>query len=150
MSKIQLTDTAPAILAKMSEGNPGAINVMIRMLEEGEAIDPQSAFGGLGAILALDTHRIYGSKIWMLYKDVCGQDLVKMLAVLRACQLGKLTERAMLHAIDNYGDGLDIAEILKTVKAELEEFDRASDSLANDRAMWEAARAAIAKARGDA
>ncbi len=134
MSKIQLTDTAPDILVKMSEGNHGAVSVLIRMLKEGEAIDPQSFMGGLGAILGLDTHRIYGSKIWMLYKDVCGQDLVKMMAVLRACQLGKLTERAMLHAIDNRGEGLDLVEILETVKAELEEFDRPPVGLANAQA----------------
>jgi hypothetical protein len=52
-----------------------------------------------------------------------------MIAVLRACQLGKLTERAMMHAIDNRGEGLDIVVILETVKAELKEFDRAADSL---------------------
>lgn len=135
MSKIQLNDSTTAILAKMAEGNPGAINVLIRMLKEGEAIDPQSFMGGLGAILGLDTHRIYGSKIWMLYKDVCGHDLVKMMAVLRACQLGKLTERAMLHAINNRGEGLDLAAILETVKAELEDFDRPSADLANVPAM---------------
>lgn len=114
----------PDILAKMAEGNPGAITVLIRLMKEGEAIDPQCFMGGLGAILGMDTHRVYGSKIWMLYKDVCGQDLVKMMAVLRACQLGKLTERSMLHAINNRGEGLDLTAILDAVKAELEEFDR--------------------------
>lgn len=128
MRKIQLTNTLPEILGKMSDGNPGAFSVLIRILKVGKIIDPQNALGELGAILALDSHRIYGSKIWMLYKDVCGQSLVQMLAVLRACQLGKITERSMLHAIDNQGAGLDVEAILKTVKAELKEFDRALNS----------------------
>jgi hypothetical protein len=81
MSKIQLTDTASDILVEISEGNPGAASVLIRILKEGAAIDPQDAFGSLGAIFALDTHHIYGSKIWMLYKDVRGQDLVKMIPI---------------------------------------------------------------------
>lgn len=112
------------VLFKMSEGNPGAISVLMRILAEGEKIDPQNFMGGLGPILSLDSYRVYGPKIWMLYKDVCGHDLVKMLAVLRACQLGKLAKSEMLYAIENMGEGLDLIEILNSVKSELDQFDK--------------------------
>lgn len=124
MSKIQLSDTTSSMVAKISEGNPGAINVLLQMLKGGDTIDPQAAMGGVGAILNLDAAGIYGSSIWMLYKDVCNQSLVKMLAVLRAWQLGQLPLSVVLNAIDNGGDGLDVDAVLWTVKESLSEFDR--------------------------
>jgi hypothetical protein len=93
--------TGRDILSLLAEGNIGALTVMIEMMKHGAQIDPDSALGGLGAILALDTHEIYGSRIWMLYKDVCGQDLRTTLAILRAVQLGFLHESSLNEAIDS-------------------------------------------------
>lgn len=121
-ARIQLEDSILEIMTKMSEGNPGALTVCMRMYKEGAAIDPQSFCGGVGAIMALDTHGIYGHRIWMLYKDVCRENLESTLAVLRACQLGQLRESDMLHAIDNRGQGIDVAALVAGVKAELAEF----------------------------
>lgn len=122
MSKLELGDNGVTILMKMSEGNPGALTALMRMMKEGAEIDPVSAFGGLGGILALDTHGIYGSRIWMLYSDVCDKDLTKMLGVLRGVQLGLLDEAAMQRAIDDFGAGLDVDAVVKLVKTELPEF----------------------------
>ncbi|MFZ2950919.1 MAG: hypothetical protein WA003_15700 [Desulfuromonadaceae bacterium] len=61
--RIELTDTPMPMIMKMSDGNPGAVNVLCRMLKEGEAIDRDSALGGYGALLGMDTHGIYGSRI---------------------------------------------------------------------------------------
>jgi hypothetical protein len=44
------------------------------------------------SLLWLDTLNIWDSDIWLLYKDICGQDLPTMLAVIRAWQMGKITE----------------------------------------------------------
>lgn len=99
--RIQLTDTTMSVVIKMSEGNPGAMQVLKNILGKAAAIDPDDAFGALGAILSLDTEDIYGSRIWMLYKDVAGQDLVNMLGLLRAVQLGYLTNTQLQHAIDH-------------------------------------------------
>ena len=124
--RIEITDSTMDIIVKMAEGSPGAVTVLTRMLKDGAKIDPQSFAGGVGAVLGLDTHKIYGSRIWMLYKDVCGEDLTKTLAVLRACQLGKLSDIAMQHAIDFRGEGIDVDDLVKVVKAELKEFDVAN------------------------
>ena len=51
----------------LSEENPGAINVLIQWIES----DPMA----LLAILILDSKRLYGSHIWMVYKDVCSEDI---------------------------------------------------------------------------
>jgi len=120
--RIELTDSVMDIVVKMSEGNPGAVTVLARMMKEGGSIDPQSFAGGIGAILALDTHGIYGHRIWALYKDVCGENLVSTIAVLRACQLGQLRESDMLHAIDNRGHGIDVAALVSTVRSVLPDF----------------------------
>lgn len=124
MSRIKLEDTVEDALLTVADGNPAAIMIMTRILKEAAAIDPQDCLGGLGVIMDLDTYGIYGPRIWMLYSDVCGKDLVKMLAVMRALQLGKLETAALQHAIDNRGKGVDLDAILADVKAYLKEFDR--------------------------
>lgn len=122
--RIGLHDTTMSVVQKMSEGNPSAITVCLRMLNESEKIDP--FIGGLGAILMMDTFGIHGPRIWMLYKDVCNQDLVKMLACLRACQMGFISQDVLNFAIDNYGKGLDVEDCLQQVKERLPEFGDSS------------------------
>lgn len=91
MARIGLEDTVQSALIKMSDGNPGALTVLAAMLRDGKRIDPLGFAGGFGAVLSLDTEGVYGSRIWLLFKDVCGESLVRTLAVLRAVQLGLLT-----------------------------------------------------------
>ena len=129
MSRIGLGDTQISIFLKMSDGNPGALSVMMQLLEKGGQIDPDSFMGGLGAILSMDTLEIYGSEIWMLYKDVCGENIVNMCAVLRAHQLGYITYNQIKHAINNRGEGLDVASELKKVKERLPKFGATAPTL---------------------
>ena len=120
--RIKLTDSTQSAIVKLCEGNPGALSVCLEVLTRGAQIDPQAMMGGLAGLLALDTLGIYGSKIWMLYKDVCGQGLVKTLVVLRSWQLGHTSKQRVDHAISNYGDGLDLDAILLAVQETLPEF----------------------------
>jgi hypothetical protein len=114
-----------AIMA-VSEGNPGAASVCCQALTHGKVIDPDSAFGGFGLILFFDSCGIYGSRIWMLYKDVCKGHLGTVFAIDRGYQLGQLAgagTAAINHAIDNYGEGLDLTAIVAAVQAELPNFN---------------------------
>jgi hypothetical protein len=120
--RITGTDTIQDIVVKMSEGNPGAISVMVQLIESSPIVDPQALMGGLGSLLSLDTLNIYGSRIWMLYKDVCGQDIAKTIGLLRAWQLGIVTQSNLNHAIDNYGEGIDVDDTLSKVVEQLPEF----------------------------
>ena len=125
MVKIGLDDSMQTALMKMSGGNPGALSIVMQMMEKSPEIDPQSAMmGGLAPVLMLDTFGIYEDRIWMLAKDVCKHDVVKMLACLRAVQLGHISEDVLNHAIDHYGEGIDLELILSRVKLELNEFDK--------------------------
>jgi len=120
--RIEMTDTVTDAIIKLVEGNPGAVKVCTEMIKYGESIDPDSAWGGIGNLLSLDTHRIYGSRIWMLYKDVCGEDLTKTVGILRALQLGFLKEDVLQHAISNYGEGIDVDLLVSKVKKILPRF----------------------------
>lgn len=110
------------VVVVMSGGNPGALTAMMKMFEEAEKIDPDSALGGIGCVLSLDTHGIYDSRIWQFYSDVCKKNLNTLLGLLRAVQLGFLDESKLNHAIDNYGEGLEISEFLAQVKKRLPNF----------------------------
>lgn len=117
--RLEGNDTALSSVAKLAEGNPGAISVLIRLLKEGDRITDCPAFFNL---LHLDSYRIYGPRIWMLYKEVCGEDLATMIGMLRAVQLGIMSEHKLHYAIDHRGDGLDVKAVLAEVKSQLPNF----------------------------
>lgn len=114
-----------AVLA-IAGGNPGAINVCMGGMRVYEACDPDSALKGLSLLMSLDNHRIYESKVWVLYKDVCGQSFLTMFAVLRAAQLGLIQYDSVKTAVDNADmykpHGLDLEKIIADVKAKLPRF----------------------------
>ncbi len=120
--KITLEDNVMSAIVKLSEESPEATTVCVMMVEKGEEIDPDAVLGGFGILLTLDTYNIYGSRIWMLYKDVCKQDLIKTIAALRACQMGFFPIEKLQHAIDHYGEGVDPVELHKMVKEILPRF----------------------------
>ena len=121
-TRITLEDTEMSAVMKLSEGNPGALNVCIRLLKESGSIDTDDFLGGLGTLLSLYTENVYGPNIWMLYKDVCNESLWKTVAVLRSCQLGFLSNSALHHAINNRGDGINLDELVKQVTDQLDGF----------------------------
>ena len=110
------------IAIKLVGGNPGAIRVCCEIISKAEQIDPDSALGPLGALLSFDSYHIYDERIWMLFKDVCGENVVKVIALLRAVQLGLLSESTLNHAIDNFGEGLNVSEYITKVKKQLPNF----------------------------
>lgn len=120
--RLELSDSVIDAVVKMSDGNPGAARVCMELLTEGKQIDPDAFLGGMGNLLSLDTLSLYGSSIWMLYKDVCGENLIKTCAVLRGHQLGYVSRGDILHAINNRGDGLDPDVILAQVQERLPQF----------------------------
>lgn len=124
-ARIELTDSPMSAMMKMADGNPGAITVLLKLLEQGEAIDPDAAFGGFANIMSLDTHDIYGSEIWMFYKDLCDQDLINMIGLMRAVQLGFLSESALRSAIQQGAPSADwITEHVAKVREYLPNFGK--------------------------
>lgn len=124
MSRIQLEDSAMSAIMKMVDGNPGAISVLVTLMKEEARIDPDSAFGGIGTLLALDTLGIYGSNIWILYKDVCKQNAVNMVLLFRANQLGFVTSKAIKDASNDQtrSSNFDFVDLMAKVKDRLPDF----------------------------
>ena len=89
-------------MTNLAQGNFGAMNVLSRI--------------GVEATALLETYRIYGCRIWMLYKDVCREDIANTQAVLRATQLGIVSEQQLNTAIDNRGAVLDVPATVQQVQ----------------------------------
>lgn len=124
--RIKLTDSTMDVVTKMSEGNVGAMHVLMQMLTP-NTIDPDSWLGGLGAILILDSLGIYGTDIYVLNNDICMRDLPKTLAVIRAVQLGLFSGDILkdaCHRQDYSGRKLvPVEELYTKVKEKLPNFD---------------------------
>jgi hypothetical protein len=127
-NRIELSDSLNDVLYKLSEGNPGALTVLCRWLKEGEAIDPDACHP-LIQMTALDDIDLVGFRIWLLFKDVCGESLTRFLGVLRAHQLGFITKRELVAAATTGRmdvDALDAA--LSRVSIRLPRFGRVEDA----------------------
>lgn len=127
MGKIKLTDNAITASMKMADGNMGATQVIMSIIVEGSKIDPDNALGGMGVLLSLDDMEIYGSDIYVLHNDICERDLVKTVAVLRARQLGFISESTIKDASsrqDRSGKSMiDVDDLYKKVKEYLPNFN---------------------------
>ena len=72
--KLSMNDSLINMAVKMAEGNPGAVRVISKILEDQ---------GGLFFLLDLDDMGMRGSQIWVAFKDYCGQDIEKLKQCLR-------------------------------------------------------------------
>jgi len=130
MERITLSDSVVGAITKMVEGNMGAMNVCMLLIKEGERIDPQNLMGGFGFILDLDREGIYGTDIYVFWNDICNRDISKMIAVLRAVQLGLFSGEVLANAChrqDYSGRNMvPVEELYQKVIERLPEFDLAN------------------------
>lgn len=125
--RIQLNMSVQDVVIEMSEGNPGAVNVLLSILTNNESIDPEDIFRGLGPILGLDTADIYGSEIYILFKYVAKGNIVDMLGLIRSVQLGFASDSELKEMIANEAapEGR-VAELLAQVRGRLPKFKQDS------------------------
>ena len=64
--RVQLQMSMPEVIFSLTEGNPGAVRVLCELLQGGN---------GIMDLLLCDTKRLYGSQIWVCYKDICGENI---------------------------------------------------------------------------
>lgn len=130
MERITLSDNVVSAITKMVEGNMGAMNVCMSLIKEGEQIDPQNIMGGFGFILDLDREGIYGTDIYVFWNDICNRETSKMMAVLRAVQLGFFSGEVLANAChrqDYSGRSMvPVDELYQKVIERLPKFDLAN------------------------
>jgi hypothetical protein len=88
--EMELTMTGKDLIILMSEGNPGALTVLMSMLQKDETT-------GFASLLHLDDMNIRGTQIWVGYKDYCGEDMDKFLK----CVMGR--DKGMVAKINEAG-----------------------------------------------
>ena len=123
MSRLKLDMNFNDILFAVSDGNPGAIRVIMDSLKHGEEIDPDNGFKAWGFVLNLDGLGIYSNRVWMLYKDVCRENLAHAIGMARSVQLGIVTADELNEAIDGKKT-LDVESTLDKVCEQLPRFNR--------------------------
>ncbi len=126
--RIKLEDSGMEMIMKLCEGNPGAIQALMEMLDKGAAIDPDNAFGMASGLFSLDSIGIYGSDIYVLHSDICGKQVNKTLAVLRSCQLGIFSNDTLRDACSRQDysgrEMVPVEELYAKVKKQLLDFDK--------------------------
>jgi hypothetical protein len=81
MSRIRLDDTVVDTIVKLAEGITGAMRVLTDIV--------RSRDNGVIHILKFDDLGIYGSRIWLAYKDVMGEDDDAFFQALKNNTLGE-------------------------------------------------------------
>lgn len=124
MSRLQLEMNFNDMLWSLSEGNPGAAAVIMDGFRKGDEVDPDG-MGAWGFVINLDMMEIYGPRIWMLYKDVCGENLPNTIAMVRSVQMGIINAEDLHAAIDGRGR-LDVERTVERLKEKLPNFQPSS------------------------
>lgn len=78
MGRVTLSMTGLDAIVAMADGNPGAVQVLAKLLE----LD-------LFLVLHLDDMGIYGPDIWRAYKDVCGQSMETLVSKMSDRSIAK-------------------------------------------------------------
>lgn len=86
--EIQLSDNLQHVIIKMSEGNPGALNVLMQILKKFSKA-PEDAFI---QYLFLDDMNIRGTQIWIGYKEYCKCDIDKFVQCIKDHDEGMIAE----------------------------------------------------------
>ena len=91
--KIKPDMTMREMLMVMSEGNIGALNVLMNMMKN----DPFGFF----SILPLDSMDIRGEQIWRLYKDCSGENFDKFMRTIDVLRSGGYTQEEITANLTN-------------------------------------------------
>jgi len=125
--RIELTDSMMDVTIKMCEGNPGAMTFIMEGMKESSNIDPDG-FPEIGFILNADRCGIYGTDLYVLWSDLCGRDMTLSIALLRATQLGIVSDELLADACsrqDYSGKGMiEVNDVYEQMCEKLPNFKR--------------------------
>lgn len=123
--KIDTKDNIQRVIVKLSDGNPGALSVLIQIIKNGNIIDPDSLNTDEMNLFLIDELEIYGPNLWILYKDVCQQNLLSLFSLFRAYELKIITKVKIHDFITNQSlDDFNIDNLLEQVRQTIPNFGK--------------------------
>lgn len=108
MSKLSPTDTLQDVMVKLCEGNPGALDCLMRMYQNQNWKVPN--MNGFTYIMMFDQMGLYGSRLYQLWNDCCDRDLDQIETVLYNILIGTLSSHDVLSNI-NQGYGTPFSDL---------------------------------------
>lgn len=85
--RVSLDATLLDVITLMAEGNPGAVDCLLRL------VDHDKAATIVKYLYVLDEYEIYGYRIYMLYNDCCNRDILSLCDLLDAFGAGCYTKQ---------------------------------------------------------
>lgn len=96
MSRIKLNSSLMDVAMVMSEGNPGALNVVMALWTNGDPF-------AFHCLLMCDTLELYGARLYMFAHDCCLGDMGTLKKVIRAYQRGEITKAEINEHVGDVG-----------------------------------------------
>ena len=106
MGRISLLDTMEETIFKFSNGNPGAMQALIELLN----LSPEKMFQNL---LTLDRMELYENKLYMLWNDSCDRNVEKMQDIIKAYRSGRIKKSDIDERIKKVGRGKKFDDLLE-------------------------------------
>lgn len=88
MAKITQSDDLESAILKLACGVGAAMEILAKTVNEEPNSESETKISGIDYLLLLDKLEIYGTGIYILYKDKCHGDLGRLQLLLRAAQQG--------------------------------------------------------------
>jgi hypothetical protein len=88
--RIDVTDTPANAVFKLVKGDHAAAEACIQLVKAVASADPDAEFGPFTPLLILEATGLVGPAIGHVYRKVCAEDPVTMLALLHALRLKAL------------------------------------------------------------
>lgn len=121
--RIELHDSQISAMAKLAEGNIGALTALMTLSKDTPQIDPDSAFGPLTPLFDLDVVGLYGHHIWMLWKCI-NQNSMNFNIIFRAAQLGIMNHDEIVKAAMTEKHEFDFDKLKGEINKQLPRFGK--------------------------
>lgn len=116
--KMNLMEAVQAV----SNGIPGTIAVLARVMKEYPKYDPENSMGIFGYIFTMDMFQIYDEGLWIIHSRLCDMQIVKTIAILRALQLGLITPREINNLLQSNLVSLDFLILITEIRTKVPNF----------------------------
>ncbi len=101
-------------VSELSCGNPGALSLLYKLKKE--YVEMGCADDCFQSILeVLERNDIVDYKIWLLFKDVSGENKSKFFTIINAIAMGFVSSEQVAFAINNHGQGIDFTSVEQAV-----------------------------------